>query len=637
MKAGTQLFTISFCRRAYANEQNHSCLKQRICRRVIFFTGMLFILPGLPVRAEDESPVLVDLEPPRITIIRPLDGATITEERPWLEAQISDEDSGVNQYAIVISLNGFDVTAGAVIERMDLQEIGAAKQWRVRYRPPVALPPGQHRVQIDVTDTAGNSIRQQWYFYIQVTKPRVSWDIGLTNTLGYDYLPLEKLQDTANFTSYLQLPGQRFTLQFQTSLTDYPGLITEPNFYGYYLYLDQYAVGWQNKWFAVQHGNVNLPFESGLLYFGLGFKGTAITGSNMSSQTRQWQVFKGTSLSSFGLGLSVMETTGGIYRWQRGTARNQAYFLQAEDRSAGRVKIIGFQDDRVFTRGILRSEIMYGVAKKGGGGLRVQGATELAGVFWSADCILLQASWPLPNLSPLHSPQGGAYQYSIRGDKLFTNEKRLNFSYSHSANNMDGSAERTRRRQSLQMNATGIFAPDFGWLLGYQGGRREEYSKSEQHIIKMGIWQRINESNWNSNLLVENSAANTMRYQWNVGYTKPLPQYGLRTTTLLRYTVEEKTNNRQDNNLRLRITMEKDWFEDLAKSYIVVAYENRYEKDPSGEDYGSEEVILEGSLNFRVTNHNIVKFSGDVSFWKNSRNHYGTDYSLAFLWQARFL
>ena len=155
--------------------------------------------------------------------------------------------------------------------------------------------------------------------------------------------------------------------------------------------------------------------------------------------------------------------------------------------------------------------------------------------------------------------------------------------------------------------------------------------------LKMGVRQRINDSNWNSNLLIENySTTSTMKYQWDIGYAKPLPQYGLRTTSLLRYTVEEKTNNRRNKNIRLRVTMEKDWFEDLAKSYIGVAYQNNDEKNPSGEGYGSEEVSVEGSLNFRISSHNVIKFSGKVSFWENSSNFYGTDYSLDFLWQARF-
>lgn len=632
------MFMLSLFRDVHVNEKGHSCLKQpkqRICRWIILFTGMLFIFPVLPALAEDEPSVLVDLEPPRITIVQPLDGATLTQDRPWLEVEINDEDSGVNQDAIVISLDGVDVTAGAIIERMDLQEIGSAKKWRVRYRPPVPLPPGQHRVQIDVTDTAGNSNRRQWYFYLQGAKPQVNWDIGLTNALSYDYLPLERLRNTSNFTSYLQLPGHRFTLQLQTSLTDYPGLYIEPNFFDYYLYLDQYVVGWQNQWFSVQHGNVNLPFESGLLYFGLSFKGTSITGNSTARQTTgQWQVFNGTSVSSFGLGISVMETIGGIYRWQRGTARNQVYYLQTEDSSA---KVIGFLDDRAFARGILRSEVIYGLAEEGGGGFRVQGATDLAGVYWNADFILLQESYPFPNLSPLTNTQGGAYQYSIRGDKLFTSEKRLNFGYSHSANNLDGSAERARRSQSLQFNMTGLFAPGFGWLLGYNGGIVDYYGRSEQHLLRMGVHQRIDESSWNSNLSIESySSDETMRYQWNIGYVKPLSKWGIKKTSLLRYTFEEKTENRQSNDVKLRITLEKDWFEDLAKSYIVLAYQNRNEKKPAGEGYNSEEISLEGALNFRIGSNNTINLSGKVAFWDKSGNFYGTDYSLSFLWQARF-
>lgn len=618
------------------SEESPSYLKWRICRQVIFLLSMLLILPAFPVRAEEETAVLVDLEPPRITVIQPLDGVTITEDRPWLEAQISDEESGVNQDAIIISVDGVDVTASAVIERIDLQEIGAAKKWRVRYRPPVALPPGQHLVQIDATDTVGNSNRRQWYFYIQVAKPEVSWDAGLTNALSYSYLPLERLNDTSNFTSYLQLPGQRFTLQFQTSATDYPGLLTEPNFGAYYLYLDQYTIGWQTKWFALQHGNINLPFESGLLQFGLGFEGSCLNNSDSSNQARQWSVFKGTTVSSFGLGISLMETSGGIYRWQTGTNKNQVYYLQMENNTT---KVVGFRDDRVLAQGILRSELIYGLAEKGGGGIRIQGATMLAGVFWDADCILLQESYPLPSLSPLSSTQGGAYQYTIRGDKLFLNEKRVNFGYSHSANNMDGSAERTRRSQSLQVNFSGIFLPDFGWLMGYQGGKREDYGKSEQHMIRMGIHRKIDDSNWNSNLVIANySVASAMRYQWNIGYTKLLNQIGLKTTSLLQYTNEDKADNRQSNQIRLRVAAEKDWFEDLAKSYLVMAYQNNDERDSSGVVIESEDLSFEGSLNLKAGKHHVIKFSGKVSFWKNCSKllNHGVDYSLAFLWQARF-
>ena len=176
--------------------------------------------------------------------------------------------------------------------------------------------------------------------------------------------------------------------------------------------------------------------ETGLLLFGLGFKGSTLS-NGLSNQTRQWRVFKGTTVSS-GLGLSVMETSGGLYRWQTGAAKNQVYYLQMGNDQA---RIVGFLDDRVFGQGILRSDLIYGLAEEGGGGFRVQGATELAGVFWDADCIFLQESYPLASLSPLPSTQGGVYQYALRGDKLFLSQKRVSFGYIYSANNLDGSVE----------------------------------------------------------------------------------------------------------------------------------------------------------------------------------------------------
>ena len=617
------------------SSKNRSCLRQAVYRLIISLAGMLLLLSGLPVRATDGLPILVDLEPPRISIVQPQDGATITEERPWIEAEISDEDSGIDPNAILISLNGVEVTAEAIIERIDPEALGATKKWRLCYRPPVPLPPGMHYVQIDARDTAGNSSRRQWSFYVQKPKPRVSLDASLTNTLSYSYLPLARLHDTANFTSHLHLPGQLFTLQLQTSVTDSPGLLIEPNFYDYYFYLDRYTFGWQTQWFTLQHGNLNLPFESGLLLFGFGFKGSTISNYDSPQQARQWRVFKGMTVSSFGLGLSAMETSGGIFRWQRATGKNQIYYIQM---GGDQAKIVGFQDDRVLGRGVLRSELIYGLAEEGGGGFRVQGATELAGIFWDADCIFLQESYPLPSLSSLPSTRGGAYQYGIRADKIFRNQNRVNIGYTSAANNLDGRAEITRRAQSWQVNFSGTFAPSFGWQLGYQAGKREEYDKAEQHLLKMGIQQKINDDNWKSNLsIARHLPTDTMRYQWEIGYTKPWEQSGLNTTASFQYTIEEQTENRQRNNARLQVAMEKDWFADLAKSYLAVAYQNNHETNPAGGRLASEEFSIEGSLNLKIGEKNVIKGSGKVSFWENEGGYgnRGTDYSLNFLWQAR--
>lgn len=462
-------------------------------------------------------------------------------------------------------------------------------------------------------------------------------DAGLTNTLSYSHLPLARLHDTANFTSHLHLPGQLLTLQLQTSLTDSPGLLIEPNFYDYYFYLDRYTLGWQTEWFTLQHGNLNLPFESGLLRFGVGFKGSTISNHNSPRQARQWRVFKGTAVSSFGLGLSVMETSGGIFRWQRATGNNQIYYIQMGEDQA---KIVGFQDDRVLGRGVLRSELIYGLAEEGGGGFRVQGATELAGIFLDADCIFLQESYPLPSLSPLTSTRGSAYQYGLRADKIFRNRNRVNLGYTSAANNLNGRAEITRRAQSWQVNFSGTFAPGFGWQLGYQAGKREEYDKAEQHLLKMGVQQKIDDDNWKSNLsIARHLPTDTMRYQWEMGYTKPWKEYGLKTTASIQYTFEEQTENRQRNNTKLQVAVEKDWFADLAKSYLAVAYQKKDETNPAGEGLASGEFSIDGSLNLNIGKENVIKVSGRVSFWENesSYGNRGTDNSLNFLWQARLL
>ena len=406
--------------------------------------------------------------------------------------------------------------------------MGIAKMWQVRYQPSAALASGQHRAQIDVTDTAGNINRRQWRFYIQVAEPKVSWDAGLINSLHYSYLPLEKLNNTINFTSQLQSPTQRLTLQFQASAADYPGLATEPSFGDYYLSLDQYTFGWQTKQFALQYGNINLPFESSLLQFGLGFKGVCIeNNSGQNDRARQWTVFQGTTASSFGLGISLMETTGGIYAWQTGANKMQVYLMQMD--SANSSRILGFQGDRVFEQGILGYELIYGQAEAAdsGGGIRIRGGTSFADTYWDIDLILLQDSYPLRASSPLPSTQGSAYQYTISGDKLLQNQKRINFAYSHLEDSLDGSEEDAQRDQSLQLNLTGFFTPDLGWLLGYQGGESQQsYGISEQQIIKLGINRKLAESSWHSNLWIygDNSVTRetSRKYQLNIGYTKPL-------------------------------------------------------------------------------------------------------------------
>ena len=105
------------------------------------FTGMFFIFLA-PVRAEDEapaneSPVLVDLEPPRLSLSS-LWTARPNRGRPG-RSEISDEDSGINQDAMISALTG-----------STWRQAPSSNGWTCRSAPPKmagppapVAPPGQ--------------------------------------------------------------------------------------------------------------------------------------------------------------------------------------------------------------------------------------------------------------------------------------------------------------------------------------------------------------------------------------------------------------------------------------------------------------------------------------------------------------
>ncbi|HCT35709.1 MAG TPA: hypothetical protein DF292_01575 [Firmicutes bacterium] len=630
-----------------------SCAGKILATLAITVLFALVVMRAVPARAAEEEivssspPPFTDSEPPRITIIQPLEGVTIVDDRPWLEGQVSDAESGVERDAISISVDGVDVTAAALIERMDLQEIGTAKEWRIRYQPQVALPAGRHRVQIEAVDMAGNRSRRQWHFVIAATptaaeqRPEASFDASLTSSLGISLFPLRKFGQTFKFSSYLQSQGNRLSLQFVASVADHPGLISEPNFGHLYVHLDQYALSWQNKYFAAQHGDISIPFDSGLIQVGAGFKGTCLSnggvGGSVTSEGGlggQWNLFQGTSASTYGIGISSMSTLGATYSWQTEKVKNQFYLLQVGD---NKTKVLGAQYDFALKQGMLRSEFIYGFGEQRGGAFRIQGATALGGIFWDADLMMLQASYPLISMSPLAAVEGGGYQYAIRGDKLFANGDRLNFSYSGLADNLDGSAEVTRRSQSLQANYTGQLAYGFSWNTGYQGRKADNYNSSQQHTFRIGVQHKSPDGrNLNSNLLITSqSTNNAMQYKWDVGYTKNFEQYGLKTTGRLQYSLE--SGARQGSDIGLRLTAEKAFFQDVAKSYFVLAYRNQEVISGADPARNSEQLNLECSLNLKAGKYNAFSLSGKVTFWENSGtiSSHGVDYGLSLSWQAQ--
>ena len=587
-----------------------------------------------PVLAEETS-ILVDIEPPQINIIKPVEGEEIITEFPLLEVKLIDQESGISEEKIIITIDGIDVTGDIEIEREDTENIGPARIWQVRYQPSIPLNPGEHRVQIDVEDNAGNTRRKQWCFFVQVEKGETGWDLDLNNKLSYSYLPLEKLKNISTLNTNYRYKDQLLLFRFQTSATDHPGLVLEPNLGEYYLHLDNFTLGWQNKEYGLQYGNINLPFDSGLLHFALGFKGICVDKVNPDEK---WKLFQGITASSIGLGLSVMNTYGGIYQWRKGTGTKQVYFLDIGKQSS--TKLLGFQDRFVFSQGLVNYELSYGQDSygEGGGGLRLQGGTSIFDILLDTDFLYFQSSYPLTDIATISSARGGAYKYSISGHKNLKDEKKLICNYSRQENNLESRERISTKRQSVQIDYSGLFSPDFKWFLGYQGGIVDSYDKSKQQIFKFGFNREYEQGSLRNNFLFTGNTfmnrGDTRSFQYSSAYNRVFPQLDIETNSILQYTIIDKTEKKEDK-LELRISADKTWFSELLKSRIVFSYKTNREKNDILWTSGRDILDLETYLNIRVNENNSLKLNAGVSFWEKESS--GRDYKFSLSWQSKIL
>ncbi len=593
------------------------------------------LFPAQTAHCAENGQIIMDLEPPAIIIMHPLAGAKLEEDRPWIEAYVIDADSEIKEDAIFISLDGIDISRAAIFTMIEDGEAEIGKGWLIRYRPPLPLTVGRHIVQIDVADIAGNTNREQWYFFIETAKPKADWGVSLTNNLSYSFLPLRRFKDVANLSLNFQLPGHRVILQAQGSLTDYPGRITQPNLGKLYVYPDSYAVSWQTKWFEFQYGNISLPFDFGLLQFGLGFKGSRLHGT--IGQGHRWEIFKGISVNSMGMGISLLDTLGAVYGWQNRGSQIEGYTLGLKART-GMTGAFGLRYNQVFPAGILQSEVLYALGDTGGGGIRLQGASEFASFFWNGDFIFIQDSNPLASLTPLSNNEGGVYRYAINCDKMIFTDTQINLGYSQMTNNVSGKAARTTKNKSWQAGLSGFFKPDFSWQLGYSGGKRESTTISLQHVFRATLRQKLADNSWNGNMSISShSANNTVKYLLNAGYTHPFPALGLSTSASLQLTLEDKREAELVRGIRLRVSGNKDWLDDLLNSSLILELLNDRHIRPSDSIYKRNVLRLQGSLDFKAGERNSFRINGKVSSWQNRRPELtrGVDFGLDFLWRLR--
>lgn len=449
---------------------------------------------------------------------------------------------------------------------------------------------------------------------LQVQSP--TWGVSLTNSLSYSIWPLQKLKNTANFSAYLRVQDQRFSLQLKGNAADYPGFGTKPLLDKYFLRLDQYILSWQTKLFELQYGQVNVPLDSGLVQLGLGFKGLLL--QSAQQRGKGWIVFQGELASSSGFGISTQRILGGSYRWQTGANQHQVTILELEKETA---RVIALKDDRIFSWGVLRSEFVYGWAGESGGALSLQGATSLGGVNWHSGLSLVGKSFPLGGLLPMTGAQRGGYQLNLGGNKLLPRDLKINFSLSHSADNLSGKSRQTKQNQSWQLNLNGFFTPSFSWQAGYQG------ATSLQHLLRLSLNRRLDDGNLSFGLTFgSNSLIDTREYRLNLGYSQAFKNRGLKLTSSLELSQEIKVGNSL-NTLKIRLGLDQNLYGDQLKGNFSGGYQLKS---------GSSELSLDGALDYRFNEDHNIRLSGKMTLWQKEKGaKRGVDYSMSVGWHAR--
>jgi hypothetical protein len=97
--------------------------------------------------------ISIDAVPPRIHDRTPEPDSRVTGARPNISAEFDDQGSGIDRSAVHLLLNGQEVTQEATVSR-----------GFISYTPSAPLPAGTQKVQLVVSDKAGNRVETVWNF-----------------------------------------------------------------------------------------------------------------------------------------------------------------------------------------------------------------------------------------------------------------------------------------------------------------------------------------------------------------------------------------------------------------------------------------------------------------------------------------
>lgn len=106
---------------------------------------------------------------PTIVITYPTASATIINNKPAIKFKVTDDDSGVNQDTIGVTIDsGSKVTAGII-------KTAISGGYECTYTPTAALADGSHTIKIDASDNDGNAATQKSVaFKVDTVPPTLS-------------------------------------------------------------------------------------------------------------------------------------------------------------------------------------------------------------------------------------------------------------------------------------------------------------------------------------------------------------------------------------------------------------------------------------------------------------------------------
>lgn len=91
-----------------------------------------------------------------ITPVSPTTGSTLTNNKPTITWEVTDDDSGVSQDSIGITIDNNSKVTGSSIQKTSI-----SNGYRCTYTPETALGDGQHTIKFDASDNDGNAATQK--------------------------------------------------------------------------------------------------------------------------------------------------------------------------------------------------------------------------------------------------------------------------------------------------------------------------------------------------------------------------------------------------------------------------------------------------------------------------------------------